>query len=163
MGSGENTYVWFAARIFKPGATQRFMLTILEALRADLRWDTAGKVHIHLLWRCPNHRADSASYASSMCAARANHGIVSFVGDRVFVICRLCEGFACMLEIVAKVFVVKDFGARGRRSGCGANGMLGSTALAGNMCIQLDRRLWRVHAACFWLESNFWTRQDMTR
>ena len=39
--------------------------------------------------RCPNHRADSgvpkirASYASSMCAARANHGIVIFDGGRV--------------------------------------------------------------------------------
>ena len=97
------------------------MITILEALRADPHRDTAGKVHIHLLWRCLNHRSDSASCASSMCAARANHGIVSFHGGRVFVTSRSSEGFACVLKIVTKVLVVKDFGVRGQRTDRGAN------------------------------------------
>ena len=51
-----------------------------------------------------------------MCAAQANHGIVSFHCDRVFVTSRLCEGFACMLEFVTKLLVVKDFGVRVRRT-----------------------------------------------
>ena len=91
-------------RFFNMGATQKFMLTILETLQADPQWDTAGKVYIHL--HC----------ASSMCAARANHGIVSFHGGRVFVIGRLCEGFACMLQLVTKVFVLMVFGVRARRT-----------------------------------------------
>ena len=68
-----------------------------------------------------------------------------------------------MLEIVAKVFVVKDFGARGRRSGCGANGMLGSTALAGDMALSVGQATLERQPSLFWLVSNFWTRQDMTR
>ena len=47
-----------------------------------------------------------------------------------FVIGRLCEGFACMLQLVTGVFVVMDFGVRGRRTDRGAKGLLGSTAVA---------------------------------
>ena len=65
-----------------------------------------------------------------MCAARVNHGIVSFDGVHVLVNGRLCERFACMLQLVTKVFVVKDFGVRGRRTDRSANGLLGSTAVA---------------------------------
>ena len=68
-----------------------------------------------------------------------------------------------MLRLVTKVFVVKDFGVGGRRTHRSANGLLGSTALAWDVDCQLDRRLWRASAACFWLVSNSWTRQDMTR
>ena len=100
-----------------------------------------------------------APCASSKCAARANHGIVSSHGGRVFVIGRLCEGFACMLELVTRVFVVKDFGVGGRRTDRGANGLLGSTTLAWDVDCQLDRRPWRVSAACFRLVSNSWTWQ----
>ena len=95
-----------------------------------------------------------ASCASSKCAAQANHGIVSSHGGRVFVIGRLCEGFACMLELVTRVSVVKDFGVGGRRTD-----RMGSTALAWDVDCQLDRRLWRASAPCFWLVSNSWTWQ----
>ena len=52
---------------------------------------------------------------------------------------------------------------RGRRTDRGANGLLGSTALAWDVGDQLDRRLWRVRAACFWLVSHSWTRQHRMR
>ena len=78
--------------------------------------------------RCPNHRADSG--VPKIRAARANHGIVFFDGGRVFVTGRLCEGFACMLQLVTGVFVVMDFGVSGRRTDHGAKGLLGSTAVA---------------------------------
>ena len=51
---------------------------------------------------------------------------------------------------------------RGRRTDRGANGLLGSTTLAGDVDCQLDRRPWRVSAACFRLVSNSWTWQDRT-
>ena len=108
---------------------------------------------IELNRMCPRflHRA------CSMCAALANHGIVSSHGGRVFVIGRLCEGFACMLELVTRVSVVKDFGVGGRRTD-----RMGSTALAWDVDCHLDRRPWRVSAACFRLVSNSWTWQDRT-
>ena len=95
--------------------------------------------------RCPNHRADSG--VPKIRAARANHGIVFFDGGRVFVTGRLCEGFACMLQLVTGVFVVMDFGVRGRRTDRGAKGLLGCTAVAWDVDCQLDRRLLRVRAS----------------
>ena len=47
----------------KQGATQRMMLTIMETLRADLQWDTAGKVYIHGRW------ADRMSAKQNICGA----------------------------------------------------------------------------------------------
>ena len=63
-------------RFFNMGATQKFMLTIMETLQADPHRCTAGKVYIHGRWvdpmsgkqnicgaynsrRHPHHRAES--------------------------------------------------------------------------------------------------------
>ena len=68
-----------------------------------------------------------------------NHGIVSFDGVDVLVNGRLCERFACMLQLVTKVFVVTDFGVRGRRTDRSANGLLGSTAVAWDMGLSVGQ------------------------
>ena len=59
-----------------------------------------------------------------------------------------------MLDLVTRVSVVKDFGVGGRRTD-----RMGSTALAWDVDCQLDSRLWRASAPCFWLASNSWTWQ----
>ena len=65
-----------------------------------------------------------------------------------------------MLQLVTKVSVVTVFGVRARRTDrmdCWC-----PQQWHGTWGCQLDRRLWRVSAACFRLVSNSWTLQDKT-